>query len=141
MVPISLLIVVLAKPMTMAKNVVAPLAEHMPFDSLVGLETPAVLAILLMLFCCFIAGLVARTSFARKGVKMIESSILSKVPGYEMIKGASEGLLGVDSEEAFPVVILNIDEIRQIALLIERGDDGLVTVFTLSSSSIRLLST
>lgn len=137
LVPISLLIVVLAKPLAMAKKVVAPLAEHMPFDSLVGLETPAVLAILLMLFCCFVAGLVARTSLARNGIRKIESSILSKVPGYEFIKGATEGLLGTESKVTFPVVVLNTDEIRQIALLIETGDDGLVTIFIPEAPSPR----
>jgi uncharacterized membrane protein len=73
----------------------------------------------------------------RKGVKKMEDGILSKVPGYEILKNLSESVLEVDGEDSFPVVILNLDDVGQIALLIEENGDGTVTVFVPDAPSPR----
>jgi hypothetical protein len=74
---------------------------------------------------------------AKKSVKKVEALVLSKVPGYELLKGMSESLVGLEDASAYPVVILTLDDVGQIALLIEEGDDGLVTVFVPDSPSPR----
>lgn len=137
LLPISALVIILAKPLEIAHKLVAPFAEKLPFDSVVGLETPAILAILLIVLFCFLAGILAQTSLAKMAINKIESSVLSNIPGYELIKGMSMNVLGKDSAATFPVVMLNIDGIRQIALLIEPAEDGLVTVFVPDAPSPR----
>ena len=129
LVPLGVLLMAIAKPLAFAQKVVTPLTDKLPFDSMIGLETPVLAALLLLILCCFLIGLYARTPFAKRTVKKAESAILSKVPGYGMLKGMSEGLVGLENADTYPVVILTIDDVGQIALLIEEGDDGLVTVF------------
>lgn len=130
LVPISGLILILARPLEIAKKLVAPIDELLPFESVIGLETPVALALLLIIFVCFLAGLFARTRFAKAVLKKLEAAVLAKIPGYELLKGLGATLTGTEGANSYPVVILNMDGIRQIALLIEEeGDDGLVTVF------------
>jgi uncharacterized membrane protein len=137
LVPISVLVIVLAKPLAMAKEVVTPVTDQLPFKSLVGLEIPVLAAFILLLLVCFAAGLFARTSLVRNGIKKVEEGILSRVPGYDILMSFSESVLGKDDEDACPVVILNLDGVRQIALLIEENDDDSVTVFVPDAPSPR----
>ena len=130
LVPLSVLIIVLTKTMKFAQDFITPLTDRLPFESLIGLETPVLGAILFLILICFLFGLYARTPFAKNSVKKVESMILSKIPGYELLKGMSENLIGLEEGEGYPVVILNLDGVGQIALLIEDEDDNeLVTVF------------
>jgi hypothetical protein len=44
--PVSALILVLAKPVALARKVVEPIGDKLPFESIVGLETPLLLALI-----------------------------------------------------------------------------------------------
>ena len=131
LVPVSVLAIVLAKPVALARKIVEPIGDKLPFESIVGLETPFLMALLLIILLCFLSGLLAMTRLAKKGVQQAEAVILSKVPGYELLKSLSLSLVGKESDDTYSVVMLTIDGIGQFALLIEEGDgeDGLATVF------------
>ena len=118
LVPISGLILILARPLEIAKKLVAPIDELLPFESVIGLETPVALALLLIIFVCFLAGLFARTRFAKAVLKKLEAAVLAKIPGYELLKGLGATLTGTEGANSYPVVILNMDGNRQIAMLI-----------------------
>jgi uncharacterized membrane protein len=137
LVPLTALIIVLAKSVKFTQKFVEPLTDHIPFESIIGLETPVLGAILVLILCCFLFGLYARTPLAKNSVKKVEALVLSKVPGYDLLKGMSESLVGLEDASAYPVVILTLDDVGQIALLVEEGDDGLVTVFVPDSPSPR----
>lgn len=139
LVPLGVLIIAIAKPLVLAQKVVEPLTDKLPFESFIGLETPILAALILLILCCFLIGLYARTPFAKKTVKKAETAILSKIPGYGILKGMSEDMVGLEGDSAspYPVVILTMDEVGQIALLIEEGDDDLVTVFVPDAPSPR----
>jgi uncharacterized membrane protein len=140
LVPLTALIIVLAKSVKFTQKFVEPLTDHIPFESIIGLETPVLGAILVLILCCFLFGLYARTPLAKKSIKKVEAVVLSKVPGYDLLKGMSESLVGLEDASSYPVVILTLDDVGQIALLVEEGDDGddgLVTVFVPDSPSPR----
>jgi len=82
LVPIVVLIIVLSKALAIAHKLVDPIAARLPFESLIGLRTPHVLAITLLLIFCFVAGLFARTALAKRSVNWLESAVLSNVPRY-----------------------------------------------------------
>jgi len=137
--PVSALVLVLAKPVAQARKLVEPIGDKLPFESIVGLETPLLLALLLIVLLCFLSGLLATTTLARKGIEKAEAAILSKVPGYELLKSLSLSLVGKEGDVNYPVVMLTIDGIGQFALLIEEGngEDGLATVFVPDAPSPR----
>ena len=129
LLPLVILVAIVDKALPIAHRLVGPLAEHLPFDSVVGVGAPAVLAVVLVIVFCFSAGLLARTKLARRIVLSLETSVLSNIPGYDLVKNVSQDLLGVEEDARFSPVLVRFDEAWQIGFQIEVLDGGLVTVF------------
>jgi uncharacterized membrane protein len=129
LVPIVVVLVILEKALSLAQRVVAPLAAHLPVRSVLGLNTSAMLAVILLLTFCFIAGLLARTVLAQRMTNWLETTVLCNLPGYEFIKAVGESMLGAQGNETHQVVFVRLEEAWQIGFLIERLDNGLVGVF------------
>ena len=101
---------VLGKALALAHKLVAPLAEHLPVHSIIGLRTPMLLAVGVIVVFCFLAGLFARTSAAKGLVRRLEAAVLSSVPGYEFLKGMGESMLGVEKQTGHQVVLARIED-------------------------------
>jgi uncharacterized membrane protein len=129
LVPIMVLVMIFEKAVTIAHQVINPLAKHLPFQSILGLQTPVLLAVGLVVLCCFLAGFFARTALARKFVDGLESNVLSNVPGYEFLKRMGESMLGVEKEATYPPVIVSFDDNSQIGFQVETLESGIVVVF------------
>src|SRR5262245_35954579 len=117
LVPIVVLFTIVEKGVVLAHRIVQPLATHLPIHSILGLETPKILAILLLILFCFLAGLGARTTVARRFISWLETTFLSNLPGYEFMKGIGENLLGVQNKETYDVVLARIEDCWQLAFL------------------------
>ncbi len=129
LVPIVVLMIVLGKALAIAHKLADPIAARLPFEKLIGLRTPHVFAIALLVIFSFVAGLFARTALAKRSVGWLESAVLSNVPGYQFLKSMGESLLGVEDEPAPQVVLARIEDAWQIAFLVERLEDGHLAVF------------
>jgi uncharacterized membrane protein len=129
LVPIIVLVVILGKALALAHKLVDPLAERLPVHSVIGLQTPILLAITIIVLLCFLAGLLARSVLARKLVRSLETAVLADVPGYELLKGMGESMLGVEKQTGHQVVLARIEDAWQIAFLVERLEGGHVAVF------------
>jgi len=127
--PIIVVVAVFGKALDLTHKLMDPLAEHIPVESIVGMRTPLLLAIIVIVLFCFLAGLFARTALAQKFVDGLEEAVLSKIPGYEMLKSTGESILGVEDEEGHPVVLVRLDDAWQIGLRVEELQNGLITVF------------
>jgi len=135
LLPIIIVVVILDKALVIANQIVAPLANHLPVHSLIGLETPKLLAIGLLILFCFLAGFCARVVIAQKAVNWLEEAVLSNVPGYEFIKSASRSFFAVEKEQDHSVVLARIGDAWQIAFLVERLEGGHVAVFVPNAPS------
>jgi uncharacterized membrane protein len=129
LVPIVVLVIVLGKALAIVHKVVDPLAERLPVHSIIGLRTPMLLALGVIVAFCFLAGVLARTALARKLVRSLETAVLANVPGYELLKGMGESMLGVEKQTGHQVVLARIEDAWQIAFLVERLEGGHVAVF------------
>jgi uncharacterized membrane protein len=129
LVPIVVLVIILGKALALAHKVVDPLAEHLPIESVIGLRTPILLAITVLVLFCFIAGFFARTALAQKLVGGLEAAVLSNLPGYEFLKRMGESMLGIEQEGAYPAVLVRFDDACQIGFRIAGPESGLVAVF------------
>ena len=129
LVPIVVLVIVLGKALAIVHKVVDPLAERLPVHSIIGLRTPMLLAIAIIVLFCFLAGVLARTALAKKLVRSLETAVLANVPGYELLKGMGESMLGVEKQTGHQVVLARIEDAWQIAFLVERLEGGHVAVF------------
>ncbi len=129
LVPFIVLLAVIGKAHEISSKIVMPLAARIPFESVVGLETPKMLAIALIVIFCFLAGLFAKTSYSKKIGNWLETAILSNVPGYTFIKSMGESMVGLEKEDGQQLVLARIEDAWQIAFLVERLEQGHVAVF------------
>ncbi len=135
MVPFVILIFILHKALGVLRQIVLPLAEKIPFTSVVGFETPWVFALFLMVFLFFVAGLFAKTSQAKDLVRWLETVILSNLPGYSFMKNLGDEMSGESPTEVYQSVLVRLDDCWQIAFLVERIAGGYVVVFVPGSPS------
>jgi uncharacterized membrane protein len=129
LVPIIVVAIILGRALGFAHHVVDPLASHIPVQSVIGLRTPKILAVVAIILFCFLAGCIARTMLARHVVNWLDSAILSNLPGYEFFKGVGESVLGVEQQGNREVVLVRFDDNSQIGFLLDRLDNGLVAVY------------
>lgn len=135
LVPVVVLVIVLGKALVLVDKIAEPLAQRLPVHSVIGLKAPVFLAILLLVLFSFVAGIIAKTALARSAHAKLEKSVLANVPGYSVIKLMGESLLGVQTEHSQPVVFVHFDDHWQLGFLVERLDDGLMTVHIPDASS------
>jgi uncharacterized membrane protein len=128
LLPIIVLVMLLGKALELAHKLVDPLAVHLPVVSFIGLQTPMLMAIAILVFFSFLGGVIARTVLAQQLVGKLESSVLSSLPGYEFLKGVSESMLGVE-KLTYPVVLVRFDDACQIGVHVDTLENGLFAVF------------
>jgi uncharacterized membrane protein len=87
-----------------------------------------VIAILIVLAVCFVAGIVIHTGPGRRAKKMLERSVLEKIPGYALVRGLAESVSGDESEGAFRPALVEVEEALSPGFIIEDLDDGRYTV-------------
>jgi len=129
LIPLVVLMVVLDKAHQLASKIVAPLAHLIPLDSILGLGVARFLAVVAIVFFCFLAGLLAKTQIVRRSIDWLEATVLSNLPGYEYLKRIGADLAGLEDEKNHPVVLARIEEAWQIGFLVETLENGYHAVF------------
>ena len=133
--PFMVLIIVLGKAQQITRAVVIPLAAKIPAESLLGFETSKLLAILILVLVCFLAGLFAKTAPAQKLVRWLETALLSNLPGYSFMKNMGEEVAGTAQTHRHEAVLVRFDDAWQVGFLVERVPGGRVVVFIPDSPS------
>jgi len=129
LIPLLALLIIVVKAVSVFEKVLAPLARLTQTANLVGIPMPRVLAITAMVLLVFVAGLLARSRLAQRGVGWLERRLLTNIPGYGLVKSMAQGAVGLQQEPDRPVVLLRLDDAWQIALRVESAPDGRVVVF------------
>jgi len=135
LVPVIVIAIILNKAHQAAEVVMQPLAGLITKETIAGMDVAKLLAILLLVFLCFFAGIFARTSLARKMIKGIENVVLSNLPGYSFLKGIGESVAGVETDKQYEPVLVSIEEAWQLGFLIERIEGGQATIYVPGSPS------
>lgn len=130
LLPVIIFIVVIRKALELTNRLATPLAKLLPVDSVPGIAITHLLAILILVVICFIGGLAAKTIYARRLVKSLETNILEKIPAYAAVKTIAETMLSrEDTVEGMKPVMVQFDDSWQIAFEIERVEDGKAVIF------------
>lgn len=127
--PFVVLIIILAKAQNIISAAITPLAEHIPIESIAGLHAPKILAVLVIVLMCFLAGLFSKTSLAKKLVGWLETSLLSNLPGYSFMKNLGEEASGAKPTQGYEAVLARFDDAWQIGFLVERIPGGHAVVY------------
>jgi uncharacterized membrane protein len=112
-----------------------------PLSSLVidSLPTPeqynpliaTLMALLVIILSCFMFGLFVRTRLGLMIYSAFENSLLSRAPGYRMIKETVNQLLGKKTSPFSSVALVRIfeNDTKVTAFITDRQEDGTITVF------------
>ena len=109
--------------------VAEPMADVFPIDFVGGVAIANIIAALIILLICFIAGLIARAGPAQKLADTVENAILSKIPGYSLVKGLASSLTPEKTADMHPVLV-TLGYSRRVGMEVENiGDDRVAVYF------------
>jgi uncharacterized membrane protein len=129
LLPIAIFVAVIGKGLEATGAIARPLAGALPVNMIGGVAVAHVLAIVLLLLVCFLAGLLARAAVARKLVDRLEANILSRLPAYALMKAKTQCMLSPEDVEGMSPVVARFDDSWQFAFEIERIEGGKVALF------------
>ena len=127
--PVYLSLLILLKAMNAVTGVVHPFALLLPD----WLPAENLLALLLVLFVCFIIGAAVRTSAGRAARERFEKSLFERIPGYALFRSLTQQLAGSRDENVWKPALAEIEEALVPAFIIEEFEDGRYTVFVPSA--------
>jgi uncharacterized membrane protein len=132
LVPIVLLIVILEKALNIAKRVVGPLVNYFPDKPVLGIAIATLIAAVLLLILSFIAGLIGQTKAGQSFAGWIEKVLLSKMPGYLMVRGIVSDMAHVNELQGGTEqksVLVRIEDAWQIGVVVDELATGELAVF------------
>ena len=129
LIPLVVIAVILAQAYEVMKAVAQPLSRYFATDSVAGIALANLLAIALVIGLCFLAGLVARSSFMRRLAGRFERRVLQGIPLYQVVKTTVESVLPLHREQGLQPVLVRFDDCSQLGLEVERGSSSQVTVY------------
>ena len=123
--PIYVCILLLAKAINGLLGLLAPITAGIPDV----IEMRRLAAAVTLVALCFLIGLVVRTGPGLRWKNAFEATVLTKLPGYALLRGLTGRLAGqVADEPTFAPALVEIEEALVPALIIEELPDGSFTV-------------
>jgi uncharacterized membrane protein len=144
LVPVVLIAVLAREGYRMLRGAFEPLARLLPRDRWPGVMAEDLLAVAAIVAVFLIAGLFVGTPPGRRLGDRLEQSVLYRVPGYLLVRGAVGDFPGLDAGSPPEPVLVEADDGWAFALLVERHPSGHCTVFlpdapTPTSGSVRIV--
>jgi uncharacterized membrane protein len=119
LLPMVLILIVLRHAMQLAVKFTKPISDLLPVEAVLGVRREIFIAVLLLIFISFVAGLIANTNAGRRVIRWFENSFLGGLPQYQLMKSMAEGLARVESAESVQPALVSIEDGWQIAYLLE----------------------
>lgn len=129
LLPLVILAFILGKAFELSMLIAAPIDEIVHIGSFAGVALANILAIIIILAVCYIAGLVARLQATQRRVGALDNALLQMLPAYAFVKTMVSSVIQAESEaQAMHPVMVRLDDMTQIAFEVERRG-GEVVVF------------
>jgi len=129
LVPFIFAVFILGKAVALMGAVADPLARLAPVESVGGIAIVDLLAVLLVVLVCFLAGLAARTRAARRVAEGVEMRFLDRFPIYAFIKEMTASVAGSEAIGELTPILARLEDGWQIAFEVERDGAGTVVVY------------
>ena len=109
--PIYLSILMVAKTLSAIGTLLSPVTAAIP----AGAQFRQVIAVLIVLAVCFLAGIVVRTGPGLRAKNALERSVLERIPGYALVRGLTARVSGDEREGAFRPALVEIEDALSLA--------------------------
>ena len=122
--PIYVSVILIAKALQGLLAAMRPITAVVP----AYVQFREIIAALVIIAICFIAGLIVRTGPGLRAKNAFEGAVLERLPGYTLLRGLAGRFTGRGDEPTFAPALVEIEEALVPALIVERLDDGSFTV-------------
>jgi len=129
LIPLVFVVVVFGKAFQIMKVIATPLDALIEAENFAGFAVVEILTVLIMIVCCLLAGMIARSPWGQKINKKLDAILLQMIPGYAWVKGMTGDIRDEDAEEALKPVLVKFDDQFQVAFEVDRATNGLVAVY------------
>lgn len=132
LLPLVIVLMLLGYALGMAASVIQPILDATGLDlwgNIAGIGLVSVIAALVLVGICFLAGLVARTAVGDALTNWIERSVLGQLPQYQMMKSMAAAFGHLESVQGLTPVLVSIEGGWQIGYQLETLENGWVAVF------------
>lgn len=129
LVPFAVILIVLGKAYQVSIVVTKVLDAYIPISHVGGVAVANILALLLIVLVCYLAGLAARSGIMSARMEQIDGFLIDVLPGYAVAKGMIGSVAKKDDVASLLTpVLVKFDDYDQIAFEIE-SDDARSVVF------------
>jgi uncharacterized membrane protein len=128
LIPFAVALLLFGKLFGFSLRLANPIADRIPIEAVAGVALAEIVAVLLILVACLVAGLAALSTLGQRLHKKLDEWLLNLIPRYAFIKSMA-GSLGSSNETVLEAVLVRFDDLAQIAFEVERGPGELVTVY------------
>jgi uncharacterized membrane protein len=115
--PVYLAVLLLLKAVGSLVGLLKPVAELVPDSKL----HPNLIAAVVVVVACFLAGLVAREFPKTKVGQAFQEKVLERIPGYSLVRTVTRSLVG-DRGAGLEMVLVEMEDGLVIGVVIERHD-------------------
>jgi uncharacterized membrane protein len=131
-VPLVVLVMLIAKLV----EVLEKIAVNLNLESTLGAGAAVAIALLFLLLVCLGIGTVVRTKIGSWSFEKLESVILQRLPGYDLIGNILKGF--AKDKDAYPAVMVRLHGPGSavFGLVMEEHESGVMTVFVPSAPAL-----
>ena len=130
LLPFAVLVFLIGQVAYAITLVATPLSPYTKSWRVGGVSLAVVLATVLVLVACYVAGLAARRSLAARFSERIEKYLLLLFPRYAIIKAQMASNIGGHGPESpLKPVLVTLGEAARLGFEVECAESGVVTVF------------
>jgi Uncharacterized conserved protein len=129
LIPAVLVVLLVKQAVELTRKTLTPIEKLLPVHNIAGVAVEHLLAVVLILAVCFLAGLAARTSPGVRLNAWLERAILRRVPGFSLIKRVTHEMANLESQSDLCVVLARIEDAWVLSFIVEKLDNGLLAVF------------
>ena len=145
LLPVLLLYMLLAEALQLVVGLATPIADLFPKGVFAQVEVPVLIALILIVGVSFLLGLALRSAALSRLGGWIESTVLSRLPAYTVLKRLTMGFAKEEAAAFKPGLLISTEGWREIAYVIEDHGDGHLTVLvpwapTAFSGSVKVVS-
>lgn len=129
LIPLIIIALILSEAFNLMLVIAEPFEKYLPVSNIGAFAVVKIIAVLLIVIICFLAGLIAKSSFGVKSFGYIEAKLTTMFPGYSFIKAVTGSFDDKSDIRYLQPVILKYDEYSQIAFEVSRNNDGVVVAY------------
>jgi len=130
LVPTTVAGMVIIEVLDVLEVITEPLAQMMGASTFLGVASANVIGLVIIGVICFLVGLFARARAGQNIVEKVEKGLLSALPGYTILKGVIDTMVGSEKMASrFKPVLLRGMVSSRLAYEVERTPTGNVVVF------------